>query len=231
MAPKRPRSAAASGSSREQQSTTASSDADAPVSASAPVDTDHQTCFRATPSASATSLTDCAMFHNGVLMPWVGFGTYRLGQSAHSAVSSALAAGYRLIDTAYIYAGEKTETEVGKALQVAFTAHDAQLTRADVFVITKHWRKFHGYEAALGCLHRSLQRLGLEYVDMWMMHWPGPAWSTMNRKNDELEAHGPWHYALPGHGKDEIKALRAETWRAMEDALRSGKARSAWREN
>jgi len=181
--------------------------------------------FRATAAAEAGSLYDCAKLRSGVLMPWVGYGTYKLGAGqAKAAVATALRQGYRMIDTAYIYAGEKTEAEVGKALVAAF-ASDA-LHRDEVFVTTKHWRKFHGYEPALQCLDRSLKRLQLDYVDCWMMHWPGPAWRTMNRRSDELEKHGSWHYALDGHGEEEISALRAETWRAMEDALKSGKARS-----
>ena len=181
--------------------------------------------FRMTTAAAASSLTDCALLLGGVLMPYVGFGTYRLGASqACKAVAAALRNGYRLIDTAYIYAGEKTEAEVGKALASAFAA--GTVSRSEVFITTKHWRKFHGYEPALGCLQRSLQRLQLDYVDCWMMHWPGPAWRTMNRRNDELTEHGRWHYALDGHGEAEIVALRAETWRAMEEALRTGKARS-----
>ncbi len=183
------------------------------------------TPFRTTTAAAAASLTDCASLCGGVLMPYVGYGTYRLGASqARGAVTAALRSGYRLIDTAYIYAGEKTEAEVGKALASAFAT--SMVLRSEVFVTTKHWRKFHGYEPALGCLQRSLQRLQLDYVDCWMMHWPGPAWRTMNRKTDEIAAHGRWHYALEGHGEDEIAALRAETWRAMEEALRTGKARS-----
>ena len=181
--------------------------------------------FRMTTAAAASSLTDCALLLGGVLMPYVGFGTYRLGASqACKAVAAALRNGYRLIDTAYIYAGEKTEAEVGKALASAFAA--GTVSRSEVFITTKHWRKFHGYEPALGCLQRSLQRLQLDYVDCWMMHWPGPAWRTMNRRNDELTEHGRWHYAMDGHAETEIVALRAETWRAMEEALRTGKARS-----
>ena len=107
-----------------------------------------------------------------VLMPWVGFGTYRLGANqAKQAVLSALDAGYRMVDTAYIYSGEKTEPEVGRALASAMAA--GVVRRDEVFVTTKHWRKFHGFEPALGCLERSLKRLQLEYVDCWMMHWPG----------------------------------------------------------
>ena len=115
--------------------------------------------LRATSAAAAKSLTDCATLPRGVLMPWIGFGTYRLGQKeARAAVMTALRSGYRLIDTAYIYAGEKTEAEVGKALQATLAA-DNGLSREDVFITTKHWRKYHGYEAALGCLNRSLARL------------------------------------------------------------------------
>jgi diketogulonate reductase-like aldo/keto reductase len=187
--------------------------------------------FRVTSASEASSLTDCARLFGGgpdqppVLMPWMGYGTYRLGAAqACKAVAAALDCGYRQIDTAYIYSGEKTEAEVGKALASAFEA--GTVAREDVFVTTKHWRKFHGYAPALGCLERSLRRLQLDYVDCWMMHWPGPAWSTMSRSNEALETHGPWHYALEGHGQDEIVALRAETWRAMEEALRRGQARS-----
>ena len=156
----------------------------------------------------------------------VGFGTYKLGaSSAMSATLAALRSGYRMIDTAYIYAGEKCEPEVARALQEALK--DGTLSsRDEVFVTTKHWRKFHGFEASLSCLQKSLSRLKLEYVDLWLMHWPGPAWTTMNRRNDEIAAHGAWHYAAEGHGKEDIAALRAETWRAMEDAQRRGLTRA-----
>lgn len=91
---------------------------------------------------------------------------------------------------------------------------------------TKHWRKFHGYEPTLNCLRLSLQRLRLDRVDLWLMHWPGPAWSTLSRRKEEIEAHGPWHYAAEGQSEAEMPALRAETWRAMEDALQAGHARA-----
>ena len=189
--------------------------------------------LRASTAADATSLADCATLNGGlpsataaVLMPWVGFGTYKLGQSAAKAATlAALRCGYRAIDTAYIYAGEKCEPEVGKAIATALSEGTLR-SREELFVTTKHWRKFHGYDETLKCLNTSLQRLQLEHVDLWLMHWPGPAWSTMNRKKDEIAAHGPWFYAASGHGADEIAALRAETWRAMEEALKAGKCRA-----
>ena len=131
---------------------------------------------------------------------------------------AALYAGYRMIDTAYIYSNEKTEAEVGEALSQAMA--EGVVERADVFVTTKHWRKYHGFEPALGCLQRSLERLQLGFVDCWMMHWPGPAWEKEFRsrpgrrcskarggapsedqqpaQHDEPAAHGPWHYAADG---------------------------------
>ena len=113
-------------------------------------------------------------------MPWLGFGTYKLGaRHAKQAVLAALHAGYRMIDTAYIYSNERTEREVGAALSHAIA--EGVVQRADVFVTTKHWRKYHGFEPALGCLQRSLERLQLDFVDCWMMHWPGPAWEARGR--------------------------------------------------
>ena len=146
---------------------------------------------------------------NHICLPHVlAVGTYKLGaSSAKSATLSAMRKGYRMIDTAYIYAGEKCEPEVGKAIKAALSEGTLQ-SREQLFVTSKHWRKFHGYEATLGCLQRSLSRLQLEYVNLWLMHWPGPAWSTMNRRKDEIAEHGAWHYAAEGHGKDEIVALR-----------------------
>ena len=88
-------------------------------------------------------------------MPWLGFGTYKLGaRHAKQAVLAALHAGYRMIDTAYIYSNERTEREVGAALSHAIA--EGVVQRADVFVTTKHWRKYHGFEPALGCLQVTL---------------------------------------------------------------------------
>ena len=98
--------------------------------------------FRATSAPEVERLTDCATLTGGsVLMPWMGFGTYRLGaSSARSATLSALKAGYRQIDTAYIYAGEKCEPEVGKAISDALSG-GVIASREALFVVTKHWRK------------------------------------------------------------------------------------------
>lgn len=189
------------------------------------------------PSAALSPGIDNNDDKQPVLMPWVGFGTYRLGKNrSRSATLEALKNGYRHIDTAFVYGGQTTEIEVGKAIQDALQ-HDIIQSREDLFVTTKQWREHHGYDASMECLDISLERLGLEYVDCWMMHWPGPCWKSKPRQEkdqsretkrdhtDECDADELWVYAKDGMGQDEIVSLRAETWRAMEDAYRQGKAR------
>lgn len=153
----------------------------------------------------------------------MGFGTYRLGkEQAEAAVLQAIKCGYRAIDTAFIYGGEATEKLVGQAIQKALNEGIIS-SRAELFVTTKHWRKYHGYEPTLKCIGMSLKRLQLPYVDLWLMHWPGPAWSTMNRLKS-VQALDPWHYAATT--PENMAAQRAETWRGMEEALRRGLCRS-----
>eukprot|EP00986_Skeletonema_menzelii_P009769 scaffold4530_cov146-Skeletonema_menzelii.AAC.12 len=166
-----------------------------------------------------------------VLMPWVGFGTYRLGKrQSRTATFEAIKSGYRQIDTAFVYGGQTTELEVGKALQDALKMGVIN-SRQDVFITTKQWREYHGYDASMNCLELSLERLGLDYVDMWMMHWPGPCFESRDRRqtnSSESAANkeDPWCHAKEGMGINDIAALRADSWRAMEDAYRQGKARS-----
>ena len=196
--------------------------------------------FRVTTPRDANSLTDGVLLatppvggadtnqnlhqqSRQVILPWLGFGTYRLGKDqARQATFQALKCGYRSIDTAFIYGGEKTETLVGEAIQQALD-ENIIADRSDVFITTKHWRKYHGYEATLECLELSLKRLGVDYIDLWLMHWPGPAWKTMNREKEHT-SEDPWYYAATDQA--DMVQLRAETWRAMEDAYRQGKVRA-----
>ena len=181
--------------------------------------------FRETTAVDAKTLNDGVLLPNSdnVILPWIGYGTYKLKHEiARECTLEAMRQGYRGIDTAFIYGREKTEKEVGLAIQDAI--QEGVVERKDLCVITKQWRKYHGYEPSMECLRLSLKRLQLEYVDLWLMHWPGPAWSTMNRRNDMIAEHGPWYYAV--HSKEEIPEARAETWRAMEDAYKEGKVKA-----
>eukprot|EP00534_Pseudo-nitzschia_fraudulenta_P004084 CAMPEP_0201136202 /NCGR_PEP_ID=MMETSP0850-20130426/54760_1 /ASSEMBLY_ACC=CAM_ASM_000622 /TAXON_ID=183588 /ORGANISM="Pseudo-nitzschia fraudulenta, Strain WWA7" /LENGTH=387 /DNA_ID=CAMNT_0047407489 /DNA_START=179 /DNA_END=1339 /DNA_ORIENTATION=+ len=184
--------------------------------------------FQQTTVAEAKSLTDgfdLGKKYNNIILPFVGYGTYKLGREiARSQTLEALRQGYRCIDTAFIYGGESTEKQVGLAIQDAINDEVLKNGREDLFVITKHWRKYHGYDPANKCLNLSLKRLQLDYIDLWLIHWPGPAWNTMSRRKDLIAKHGPWHYAV--HSEKEMPQFRAETWRAMEDAVKSGKVKA-----
>jgi 2,5-diketo-D-gluconate reductase A len=105
---------------------------------------------------------DVVGLEGGGQMPLLGFGTWQLkGHDAVKATSAALEAGYRHVDTATVYGNE---AEVGRAL------HDSGLARGDVFVTTKCPPKLVGHE--LDTLKRSLDLLGSDYVDLWLIHWP-----------------------------------------------------------
>lgn len=100
-----------------------------------------------------------------VPMPQVGLGVFRAGSGAgtRDAVGTALELGYRHIDTAAVY---RNETEVGHAIAAS------GVPRSDIFVTTKLWNDDHGYDNALRAFDRSLAALGLETVDLYLLHWP-----------------------------------------------------------
>jgi 2,5-diketo-D-gluconate reductase A len=107
------------------------------------------------------------LLNNGVRMPQLGFGVYRIPDAeAADVVSAALAAGYRSIDTASLY---RNEEGVGRALAAA------AVPREELFITTKLWNDEQGYDEALRAFEASRQRLGLEYVDLYLIHWPVPA--------------------------------------------------------
>ncbi|WP_308282373.1 aldo/keto reductase [Streptomyces lichenis] len=105
--------------------------------------------------------------NNGVSMPQLGFGVWQVSDDeATKAVGTALEAGYRSIDTAAAYENEKGTGEAIRA---------AGLPREELFVTTKLWNSEQGYDSALRAFDSSLDRLGLDYVDLYLIHWPLPA--------------------------------------------------------
>lgn len=105
--------------------------------------------------------------NNGVTIPQLGFGVFQVpDDETAAAVGHALEAGYRAIDTAAIYGNEQG---VGRALA------ESGLAREDVFVTTKLWNADQGYDATLRAFDASLERLGLDHVDLYLIHWPTPA--------------------------------------------------------
>ena len=156
-----------------------------------------------------------AELNNGLRMPVLGYGTYKLKEDqVGGCVRKAVDVGYKLIDTAHVYGGGKTEPAVGKALAKDKT----------IFIITKQWRGFHGYAETKKCLDQSLKRLGRSSVDLLLMHWPGPGYSAMGRSKERIAKEGIQCYYKKGH--EDIAALRLESWRAMEDAYLAGKCKA-----
>ena len=106
---------------------------------------------------------------NGVEMPIIGFGVYLINdhQVCEDAVYNAIKVGYRMIDTAYLYGNEQA---VGKA--IARAINDKLVTRQELFIVTKIWLTDYGYEKAYKAINRSLMLLGLDYVDLILLHQP-----------------------------------------------------------
>ena len=112
-----------------------------------------------------TTVEPVVKLNNGVMIPRLGLGVYQSppGQATQKAVEYALKVGYRHIDTARIY---NNESDVGSALR------NSGVKREDVFVTTKLWNSDQGYETALKACDASLKRLGLKYLDLYLIHWP-----------------------------------------------------------
>lgn len=136
-----------------------------------------------------TTMTPTIGLRTGGELPRVGLGVYQSepGAETRDAVIAALEIGYRHIDTAKIYANE---ADVGAAVRMG------GVPRSEVFVTTKLWNSDQGYDAALRAFDASLSRLGLEYVDLYLIHWP-----------------------VAG-------AMRKESWRALEKLHADGRARA-----
>ncbi|HET9859852.1 MAG TPA: aldo/keto reductase [Nocardioidaceae bacterium] len=129
------------------------------------------------------------VLNNGVEIPQLGFGVFKVPpEETRQAVLTALETGYRHIDTARLY---DNEAAVGAAVR------DSDLMRDEIFVTTKVWNTDQGYDATLRAFDASMERLGLDVLDLYLIHWPAPA-----------------------------RDLYVDTWRAMEQLYRDGRVRA-----
>ena len=141
------------------------------------------------------SQNDCYTLSNGVKVPCIGYGTWQTAPGqAVDCVKTAVRAGYTHIDTAWIYGNEP---EVGEGLRASGAK------REDIFITTKHWVTERGYEKTKAAIDASLKNLKLDYIDLYLVHWPcvekvRPDWEEIN----------------------------AETWRGFEEAYKAGKLRA-----
>ncbi|MEO8840240.1 MAG: aldo/keto reductase [Kofleriaceae bacterium] len=123
-----------------------------------------------------SAITQRLVLTTGATIPQIGLGVWQSPQGAatRDAVAAALELGYRHIDTARIY---RNEADVGAAINAS------SVPRAEIFVTTKLWNDDQGYDAALRAFDASLARLGLEYVDLYLVHWP-----VQQRRRDSWRA-------------------------------------------
>ena len=143
-----------------------------------------------------TNVNSPLTLNNGVEIPCVGYGTYKTDPAATAtAVTAAIQAGYRHIDTAMVY---RNEEGVGQGIKAA------GVDRTELFITSKLWNTDRGYEATKVAFQKTLDRLGLDYLDLYLIHWPA------NETQFGAEA----------------AKINAETWRAMEELYHAGKIRA-----
>jgi len=149
---------------------------------------------------------------SGFDMPIFGLGTWQSSPGAvGKAVEAAIDAGYNHIDCAHIYGNE---AEVGAALKAKFGSN--AITREQLFVTSKLWNSFHSPELVEPALRKTLEALGLEYLDLYLIHWPTGFANTGNLNNPRDED-GKFMYNRVDH---------QETWKAMEKCVELGLVRS-----
>jgi diketogulonate reductase-like aldo/keto reductase len=143
-----------------------------------------------------TNINSKLNLNNGTQIPCVGYGTFRTpADVAEKAVADAIKVGYRHIDTAAVYGNEEA---VGKGIK------DSGIDRKDLFVTSKLWNDNRGYESTKKAFQETLDRLQMDYLDLYLIHWPA------NQKQFGTEA----------------SKINAETWRAMEDLYNEGKIKA-----
>lgn len=137
------------------------------------------------------ALNDCYILKNGVRIPCVGYGTW---QATTQTALVAIACGYRLIDTAALYGNEEA---------LGLAVRESGVPREEIFVTTKLLNTVGGYEETLEAFDASLKRLGLDYCDLYLIHWPNPV-----------------------HFRDRWQQRNEQVWRAMEKLYNEGVIRA-----
>lgn len=130
------------------------------------------------------------ILRNSIKIPQIGFGTSLIvGEECVENIKNALNAGYRHIDTAAAY---KNEKEIGQAIR------ESNIPREEIFITSKVWKDSMGYENTINSFNHTIEDLGLEYIDLFLIHWPS--------------------------NKD--KKINIETWKALEELYKSGKVKA-----
>lgn len=154
------------------------------------------------------NLNSATTLHNGVEMPWFGLGVFKVenGSDTVNSVRTAIINGYRSIDTAAIYGNE---SGVGQGIREAL--EETGLSREDLFITSKVWNADLGYDSALAAYEASLEKLGLDYLDLYLIHWPVPgkykdAWRALEKlyKDGRVKAIGVSNFQI--HHLEDVMA-------------------------
>lgn len=154
------------------------------------------------------NLNSATTLHNGVEMPWFGLGVFKVenGSDTVNSVRTAIINGYRSIDTAAIYGNE---SGVGQGIREAL--EETGLSREDLFITSKVWNADLGYDSALAAYETSLEKLGLDYLDLYLIHWPVPgkykdAWRALEKlyKDGRVKAIGVSNFQI--HHLEDVMA-------------------------
>ena len=141
------------------------------------------------------SMKDCYELANGVKIPCMGYGTYKAAEGNNEGIiKTAIEAGYRYFDTASFY---DTEEALGRAI------HESGIPREEFFLTSKAWKTEMGYEEVKKAFAQTLEKLGTDYLDMYLIHWP-----------------------LPNPKYKDWKELDVETWRGLEELYKAGKVKA-----
>ncbi|MED4054954.1 aldo/keto reductase [Niallia taxi] len=145
-------------------------------------------------------LQDTVALSNGVQMPWLGLGVFQVedGSTVVESVRTAIKNGYRSIDTAAIY---QNETGVGQGIKEGLA--ESGISREELFITSKVWNEDLGYEKTLAAFETSLEKLGLDYLDLYLIHWPKAnkykeAWRALETlyKNGKVKAIGVSNFQI-----------------------------------
>ena len=145
---------------------------------------------------SMKSLTDCYTLSNGVEIPCIGYGTFQMtdGEAAVSSMLGAIKAGYRHIDSAQGYGNEES---------VGIAVKKSGVKRNEIFITSKLATTEHGYEKTCAAFERTMKKLDMDYIDLFLIHWPNP-----------IAFRDSWQEANAG------------TWKAFEEFYSAGRIRS-----
>jgi diketogulonate reductase-like aldo/keto reductase len=139
---------------------------------------------------------DKITLRNGYEMPAIGYGVWQMpeGEDTVNAILSAIKAGYRHIDTAAIY---RNEVSVGEAIK------RTDIPREELFITSKVWNRCRGYDLTIEAFNKSLAKLGLDYLDLYLIHWPAAAKQFEN-----------------------FEEVNLSTWRALSELYKAGKIKA-----